>query len=360
MEKVFDIHIHYLFDIPLKEKIEIFQEEFLATGTEKYCFLSIPHEAENGKVGYDEVQNINGLYLKHTFSPNAYAFAGLVHPSDHSDVETVAESFLEQAKRYMSVGYDGIKMLEGYPSLIKAWNLPIDSQVYDKFYAYMEEKGYPILMHVANPKENWDITQASEYAIQAGRVYDDSYPTKEEITYQIFRIMEKHPKLKLILAHFGFMSNDIEEATRYMRYPNTMVDITPGGEQLIHMGKTWETWLPFWEKYQDRILYGTDYYAFPKNQSWEVAFQRRPKFVREFLETSTQHEYLGEKFNGINLDKSIRDKIYRHNFEKLLKAPKEIDYKYLTCEAKRLLQEQKKKSPYADEDLQFIVLNEEK
>ena len=40
MEKVYDAHVHYTFDIPLKETVEIFKEEFALTGTEKYIFLS--------------------------------------------------------------------------------------------------------------------------------------------------------------------------------------------------------------------------------------------------------------------------------------------------------------------------------
>ncbi len=355
MEKVYDIHVHYLFDIPLKEKVDIFREEFAATGTEKCCFLSVPHHAHNDEVDFDEVHNIKGLYLKHAFSPKAHAFAGLVHPQEHTDKKAVAEFFLAQVKEYMCVGYDGIKMLEGYPSLMKAWNLPLDDCVYDLFYGYMEENGYPILIHIANPKENWDISQASEYAIQAGRVYDESYPTKEEITAQVFRVMEKYPNLKLILAHFGFMSYDIEEAERFMEYPNAYFDITPGGEQLLNMGKKWEKWLPFWERYQDKILYGTDFYAFPKNESWEITFQRRPKFIREFLETQEEHEYLDEKFCGIMLGKKIRDKIYRENFKRLLGEPKGIDKEYLLQTAKKLLQVSDKKTAYAEDDLQYIL-----
>ena len=40
MEKVFDLHVHYTFDIPLQKTISIFKEEFALTETEKYCFLS--------------------------------------------------------------------------------------------------------------------------------------------------------------------------------------------------------------------------------------------------------------------------------------------------------------------------------
>ena len=355
MEKVFDSHVHYSFDIPLQETISIFREEFAQTGTEKFCFASLPHHAENNAVSYDEMQNIKGLYLKYAFSPHAYAFAGLVHPNDYTDVSAIAENFLAQAKEFLSMGYDGVKMLEGYPSLVKVRKLPIDSPVFNLFYAYMQEHSYPILLHLANPTENWDIAKADRFAIEAGRVYDDTYPTKEELTAQLFRVLDKFPKLKLILAHFGFFSDDLNAAERFLSYENTLFDITPGGEQLIRMGKNWAEWLPFWEKYQNRILYGTDFYAFPKDENWEIAYQRRPKFIRQFLETDGEHTYLDEPFKGVKLDSRLRDKIYRGNFTALFGSPKPINKHYLKEQATSLLALPNKKSPYAQDDLEYIV-----
>ena len=355
MEKVFDLHLHYTFEIPLRETAEIFKEEFAATATEKFCFLSLPHHSDGKTVDFDEMQDLKGLFLKHVFAPNAYAFAGLEHPDSHDDVEAVAKDFLAQVKRYFAVGYDGIKMLEGYPSLSKAWNIGLDSPVYNEFYRYAEEMGFPILLHIANPKENWDIRSAAPDAIALGRVYDSSFPTKEELTEQVFRVMEKFPKLKLILAHFGFMSYDLATAERFLSYPNTVFDLTPGGEQLLRMQKKWDTWLPFWEKHQERIFYGSDFYAFPKDENWEIAFWRRPKFLRQFMETDGEYTYLNEPFRGINLEKSLRDKIYRENFLRLLGSPKHIDLSYLRQEAKRLCETQNKKSIHAESDLKYIL-----
>ena len=355
MEKVFDLHVHYTFDIPLGETVEIFKDEFRATETEKFCFLSLPHHSDGKTVDFDEVQNVKGLFLKSVFAPNGYAFAGLEHPIEHTDKKSVAASFLAQAKRYLSAGCDGIKMLEGYPSLLKAWNLPLNDSVYDEFYRFAEEQRLPIVLHVANPKENWNIRTAAPSAIAAGRVYDESYPTKEAITEQVFSVMEKFPRLTLILAHFGFMSDSIETAERFLSYPNTAFDVTPGGEQLICMQQEWARWLPFWEKHQDRIFYGTDFYAFPKDENREIAFQRRPRFLRRFFETADKHEYLDESFFGVSLAKPLRDKIYRENFTKLLGEPKPIDLAYLRQETKRLLSVQNKKSVHANSDLAYIL-----
>lgn len=358
MEKVFDIHIHYLFDIPLKKTIEIFKKEFEYTKTEKGCFLSVPHEVKDGVVNYDEMQNIKALSLKDEFCPNFYAFGGLIHPQTHTDEKTIQKDFLQQVERLFAVGYDGMKMLEGYPSLLKAWEIPLDSKIYDSYYAFMEENGYSIIMHIANPNENWDIDKAGEYAIQAGRVYDKTYPTKSEITSQMFGIMKKFPKLKLILAHCGFFSQEKDNAERFMGdYENTMLDITPGGEQLLTMSKDWEYWLNFIKRYQSKFLYGTDFYAFPDENynEWKTAFLRRPQFVRQFFETNERHTYIDEEFYGRKIDGALLKKIYWSNAERIMGLPKKIDKAYICKEAERILQLPKKQSQYADEDLKYIL-----
>lgn len=340
MEKVFDLHIHYSFDIPIDQMVNIFKEEFAETNTEKYCFLSLPHHA-NGKdkLFLSANQNIKGLYLKHAFSPNGYAFAGLIHPQEQISDEVRAEYYLKQAIEYNVAGYDGIKMLEGHPTLSRVLGRSLDDKVYDKFYDYLEEKQMPIIMHVADPAESWAMETASEDAKALGRTYCDGFPSKRQLTDEVFKMLDKHPKLKFGLAHFGFMSYDIKEAERFLSYENTFFDLTPGGEQLIEMTKNWDKWLAFFNKYQDRIIYGTDYYAFPKDENWEIAFKRRPEFLRQLFETDSEHTYLDKTFTGVKIEKCLRDKLYRKNFMKLLGEPKPIDKKYFKAEIERLLKE---------------------
>ena len=319
--------------------------------------MSLPHHADGEKVTFDSCQNLKGLFLKYKFSPNAYAFAGLEHPETHFDKATVADNFLEQAERYMSVGFDGIKMLEGYPSLVKNWGLAIDDEVYHKFYAYMEKNGYPILIHLANPRANWDLKSASEHAVKAGRVYDESYPTKDELTMQLFNVLKRFPNLKLILAHFGFFSKEMQNAEKFLSYKNTLFDITPGGEQLIYMSENWQSWLPFWQKYSDRILYGSDFYAFPKDEKWKENFTRRPYFIRNFLETNTRHDYVDGEICGVMMEKSLLSKVYRDNFEKTLGKPKSISLDYLSQTAKNLLKCVKADERRSKCDLEYILNN---
>ena len=361
MEKVFDVHVHTtMFERPIYETAEIYKKEMEMTGTEKIIFLSAPHHANDGvHLTYDYMQNIRCLFCKHLLGKNGYAFAGLVHPMTEVDLETRSNSYLEQAKEFHKAGFDGIKMLEGAPTLRKVMKLPLSHWVYDKFYGYLEEHGIPIIMHLAHPADFWDMSKVDDYARSRGWGCDETYPKKEEFHKEVNEIMKKFPKLRLTLAHMGFLSDDMEEAERWLSYENTMFDLTPGGEQLLAMGKDWKTWHKFFIKYQDRIMYGTDLRAFPcePKEKWIEDVQRRPAFIRQFFETDTEHVYIKDTFCGIKIEKDIREKIYYKNAEREFGEPKPIDFDYMKAQAKLLLQETQKADDYADSDLEYILDN---
>ena len=119
-------------------------------------------------------------------------------------------------------------------------------------------------------------------------------------------------------------------------------------------------WKSFVEKYQDKIIYGTDYYAFPKNENWEVNFNRRPQLIRELFETDEEHSYVGKIFKGINLDKKLRDKIYRENFMDFLDSPTKIDENWLALQAEKVLAEKKFRRKIDEPDAEYILKSLEK
>ena len=181
---------------------------------------------------------------------------------------------------------------------------------------------------------------------------------EEEITAQVFRVLEKFPRLRLAAAHFGFFTGEKENAERFLRdYENTYFDITPGGEQYFKMLEDWEYWHAFLLRYRNRIFYGSDFYAFSDAdpEKWEILFQRRPRFLRQFFETDTEHDYVGTPFRGVNLEKELRDVIYRENAKRFLNTRAAIDDSYIKQEAERLLSLPGKEHPYADEDLTYIL-----
>lgn len=342
-EKVFDGHIHTLMRVPVRESLYLFDREFEELGVDKFCFASCPLH-EHGDVEMDKLQNMKCLYYKAIYSPDAYAYCDLEHDFD-MPLDQRAEYYLNQAKENLAHGFDGFKILEGMPKYLKKLGLKLSDAVYEPFWAYLEENGVPVLIHLGHPKRFWDRKRVGEYWIKRGCFYGEGsgYPAFYEIIEDMFAVMDKHPQLKLTLAHFGFMSEDYDLAERFMKYPNTKFDVTPGGEQLINMlnGDKRQTWIDFIVKNIDRIKYGTDLYQFEyvNEKQWLKAIHTRPDMIRQVFGSNKEHDYAGDKFVGIKLPKKLRKKIYRDNLLNELGEPKPIDYDWAIDKIKKLREE---------------------
>lgn len=341
-EKVFDGHVHTLMRVPVRESIDIYKKEFEELGVCNQAFLSCPLH-EHGDVEMDKLQNIKCLYYKAIFSPTSYAYCDLEHDFK-MPIEERAEYYLSQAKEYLANGFDGFKILETMPKYLKKLGMLLSNPVFEPFWAYLEQQGTPIIMHNAHPKKFWDDS-ISQYWKDRGCYYGDgTYPDFYEIVNDVFVILDRHPNLKITLAHMGFFEEDYDLAIKFMSYKNTMLDVTPGGAFIEYSnGGKRELWKEFMIKYSDRIKYGTDLYNFERtsvnDKDWKRAFHARPDFVRRFLETDTEHDYAGTKFVGFKLAKKYRDKLYRENLLKELGSPKPINFDWAINKIKELRKE---------------------
>ncbi len=342
-EKVYDGHVHTTMRVPLRESVEIYKKEFEELGVTKEVFASTPLSTK--VLGdMDKIQNLKALYYKSVFSPNAYAFCDLEHDFN-MPMEQRADYYLNQAKEYLANGFDGFKILEGMPTCIKKLGFLLDNPVLEPFWAYLEEQGCPVLMHNAHPKYFWDKDRVGEYWIKRGCYYGEGmgYPDFYEILNALFNVLDRHPNLKITLAHMGFFCEDYDLAEKFMSYKNTKLDVTPGGEQFLEYlnGKDRQKWTDFIIKYSDRIKYGTDLYNFERtnDKEWKTAFHRRPDFIRQIFETDTEHDYCGTKFVGLKLPKKYRNKIYRENLINELGNPKPINFDWAISKVKELRKE---------------------
>ena len=341
MAKIFEGHAHHMyltFKMPVRESVELFKKGFKLTDVEKVRFLSLPSEAmpERGEIkgiGFDETdhnENIKSIYFKSAFSPNAYAFAGLEYDKlDLKDKKSVADDLLRQVKEYKRVGFDGMKMFEGHPNTRAMIGYPLDDEIFDPYYDFCEKEGFPIIMHLVNPPTMWDRSKVSDYWVGRGCYFDESFPTFDQMQEEIIRMLEKHPKLKFTLAHFDFLTYAPKERLeKFLSFENTMLDVTPGGENYFNILKDKEYYVPFIKKHIDRFTYGTDFYNFAYYNAETYSSMVRPKLVRRFFETTTEHEYAGKKYVGIGLEQDMLDKLYYDNLNNLLKEPNKVDYDY--------------------------------
>ena len=318
---IIDCHTH-IYDYDHFDRLA---DNFKTYGFEAWNILSL------SACGEEYIhQNILCMLMKLRYPEKTYAFGGLCYPSG----ETLTKEntmFDNQVKSLDQMGFDGIKMIEGKPALRKKYRVPLDSSIYDDFFAYIEKEKIPVIYHVADPEAFWDKNAVPRFAFEAGWFYGDgSYPCKESLYSEAEGILKKFPQMKIIFAHFFFLSEDMQRAGEFLdKWPSASVDITPGGEMFVGFSKCPQKWRNFFIKYQDRILFGTD------NDYGDSA--NIINSMRAFLETEKSYSYWGGDIQGIQLPMEVLEKIYYKNFLKYVtKAPKKVNIQLLAEECGRV------------------------
>lgn len=250
---------------------------------------------------------------------DTWTFAGLDY--DAPGHEESGLDFAAQARRMWEMGADGMKMLEGKPNTRRDTGMALDDPRYDSYYRYLQDNSIPILFHVADPEEFWDADKAPAFAKEHNWLYTDpSFPSKEQLYRETESVLTKFPRLRVVFAHFFFLSADLGRASGFLdRWPSVCFDITPGSEMYYNFSKRAAEWCEFFVKYQDRIVFGTDNTAHTGELiAWAGKNVAR---VRGFLET--RDAFSGP---GLALPDDVLERIYHANFERVFgAAPRTVD-----------------------------------
>lgn len=314
-----DGHIHYAECIGEDRMLSVIEENNL-TGVGLQC---IP------KGGVLKVEE-DAFRLKEKCKVPVYIFGGIGREIYDLPEEKMGKALLAEAKRLMAMGCTGIKMLEAKPQVRKAHPIPdFDRSVWDEYFSYLEKERIPVYMHVNDPEEFWDASKVSDFAKKAGWFYDENYINNEEQYRQILKRLEKHPRLKILFPHFFFMSKQLERLSKILdQYPEVRIDVTPGVELFLNLSDDIENAKSFFEKYQDRILYGTDIGARSviKKEKALLSIEEsraRVSLVTGFLEEKGEYllypdaYYAGDSprvMHGLGLSQVQLKKMYEENF----------------------------------------------
>jgi hypothetical protein len=275
----------------------------------------------------------DALHLKAHYPERVFVFGGLDVSAYFRAPDHVGAYFAASLDLLSAVGCDGIKMIEGKPDMRKMLPIPpFDSEVFAPYWEKMAQIQMPLLFHVNDPEEFWHAGQVPDWASQRGWFYGDGSFINNEAQYtEIFNVLAKNPNLKVIFAHFFFLSAQLPRLADLLeRYPNVYIDLTPGIEMYRNfsdaIGKTRE----FFIKYQDRILFGTDIGARALLASSQTDIhisesQERVSLIRNFLENPNEFYLrpgggflfgdLKTPFLGLGLPEPVLQKIYHQNFE---------------------------------------------
>jgi predicted TIM-barrel fold metal-dependent hydrolase len=173
------------------------------------------------------------------------------------------------------------------------------------------------LIHTADPKQFWEEADEHnerwlELLTYPNRKRSDKDPASwEDLIQQQHNIIRKHPKTNFIAAHFGWYANDLDHLSKLLdSFSNMYIEF---GAVIAELGRQPRAAKQFFEKYQDRILFGKD--------SW-VPSEYTTYF--RVLETTDEYFPYHKKYHaywrmyGMGLSDAVLKKIYYKNALKLI------------------------------------------
>lgn len=220
-----------------------------------------------------------------------------------------------QLERDVANGARGLKIYKSLGMRYKdadGKRLAINDPRLDPIWAKCGELGIPVLIHSADPKSFWDdFDKNNERWLELKthprrkRTANDPAPW-EQIIGEQHSMFKNHPKTKFINAHMGWYANDLEKLSDLMdEMPNMFVEI---GAIIAELGRQPRFARAFFERYQDRILFGKD--------SWKP--EEFPTYFR-VLESDDEYFPYHKKYHafwamyGLNLPDEILKKVYYKN-----------------------------------------------
>ncbi len=248
---------------------------------------------------------------------------------------------LAESKRLGAVGLKISKGLGlGYPGPDGEHLLTVDDRGLDPLFDKAGQLDMPVAIHVGDPKAFWQpATIANERWDELGAHPDWSFygqpvPSWDDLYAAFERRVARHPKTKFIAVHFGNDPEDPDRVAKMLdKYPNFFIDTAArvpeiGRHDAAKMRR-------FFEKYQDRILFGTDTGVGPtqdemmygSNGPAPPTLADEDRFFRatwRYFETSDKQfesptPIQGRwKIDGIGLSDAVLRKIYYDNAARLL------------------------------------------
>jgi predicted TIM-barrel fold metal-dependent hydrolase len=212
-------------------------------------------------------------------------------------------------------GANGLKIYKSLGFSVKDVSgnrVAVDDSRLDPVWKKAGELGIPVLIHTADPRSFWDpMDEHNERWLELAthpnrkRGPDNPIPFEDLIAEQ-HRMFKKHPKTTFIAAHFGWFPNDLARLSALLdELPNVVVEF---GAVIAELGRQPRMARAFFERYQDRILFGKD--------SW-VPDEYHTYF--RVLETNDEYFPYHKKYHafwrmyGLGLPDSILKKVYYRN-----------------------------------------------
>lgn len=305
---VIDIHSH---DYAQTEKeVEQWVNTMFECGIEKTIILS-------GATG----EKFDAIVKKYSRYPDQFdIWCGL----DYSgyDQPGYGPAAVKELERCFKMGAKGVGELSdkgmgvNYSEAKKTGGMHFDDARLKPLFDKCADLNLPVNIHLADPiwmYENMDASNDGLMNAQTWRI-DQTKPGIigfDALMRTLENLVKQNPRTTFIACHFANLNHDLNQLGKLLdKYPNLYSDISARYAESATIPRAMQA---FYEKYQDRLLYGTDMGLDP--DMYRITFR--------ILETNDEHFYGREistyhwAMNGFGLPKKILEKLYFVNATKL-------------------------------------------
>jgi predicted TIM-barrel fold metal-dependent hydrolase len=242
-----------------------------------------------------------------------------------------AEEQINRIQQGMNEGALGVKIWKNIGMELRNRDgsyLMADDPSFDPIYDYLADQEIPLLAHLGEPKNCWlpldemTVTSDREYFSahpQYHMYLHPEYPSYQKQLNARDQVLVNHKNLKFIGAHLASLEWSVDELAVWLdENPAAGVDLAERVCHLQHQaadqhGKVKQ----FIERYQDRIIYGSDQIDDGSLKSESVRNQIRQKWRNEFrffANSDVQTAWNVQKpFKGLGLNNEIMQKLFHDN-----------------------------------------------
>ena len=204
--------------------------------------------------------------------------------------------------------------------------LSIDDPRLDHLFYFLEQEKIPLMMHQAEPRNCW--LPLKKITMRYDRAFFTKHPKQHMYLYpykprhkQLIKARDnrlaKHPNLVTIQAHLASLEWDVNMIARFLdAFPNAYVDTAARVNHLMFQAMSnWDAVRNFFIQYQDRILYGSDFFI-SEEQSAQAAKAIEQQWQTEWLFLSTHSEMSTQEFDGIFKGLALPDEVLKKMYQK--------------------------------------------
>lgn len=212
----------------------------------------------------------------------------------------------------------------------------VDDPRFDLMWEACAAHDMPVFLHVSDPEAFFLPTDGTNERYEElaqhpdWSFYGPAFPSHAELIAARDRMIARHPHTTFVLLHVGNNAENLAAVSDCLdRFPNTLVDISA---RIGELGRQPRIAQRFFDRYQDRILFGTD--AVPSPWGDDVPQQLFGDELYEiyyrFLETEDEYfDYAPSpvppqgrwSIYGLKLPDAILRKVYHDNAARVLHIP---------------------------------------